>query len=646
MSFQPGAHERLGITDRFLAPALRASDDETKRRARLLVIVASLMLVNNIIFDALLVTTKQWGTLWQTSIPIGVVLVAVLVLIRRGHLRVATHVACGGYILLLFKLSFSVGGIFSIGLWIYSVFAVMLAFFLGGKRVGGLWASVHLGGVAVHVVLLAMGVHLRAPPPADASAATAVIAIVTLTAIFIGIAVAYEGTKERMLNAVQDRTRRARLILDTIGEGYVFVNVDGTMSDERSKAVDALLGTPAPGIRVWDYLGGTVAERMTFRLSWEALIEDVLPQEMLMAQLPAQHVMAGRTFALTYRPVNSGALNGVVLLMHDVTAERMADRAREERIEQAEMFHHVVTDPTGFMAFVRESRELIEHMRVSRGTEFARALHTLKGNAALIGAMRLAGTCHAFEDRLQEGEEPSVQMPARLASDMNALATCFDAILPDCMQSTRVSDQDIETIRRAIAHSPSEDSVREILARWRPSSVERDLARVADKARRLAARLGKPDVAVRVECEAIDVPNGALDALWVTFGHLVRNALDHGIDGNAGTVTLAARAEGDEIVAYVRDDGRGVDWESVRVKARAAGLAADTREDLTEALCSDGFTTNDRASLESGRGLGLGAVREVARQLGGTLFLTAERGAGTTVGVRIPLHVVRQREAA
>jgi two-component system chemotaxis sensor kinase CheA len=79
----------------------------------------------------------------------------------------------------------------------------------------------------------------------------------------------------------------------------------------------------------------------------------------------------------------------------------------------------------------------------------------------------------------------------------------------------------------------------------------------------------------------------------------------------------------------LRDDGRGIDWETVRSRARDAGRPHATRSDLVSAILSDGITTRSDVTRISGRGVGLAALRDACRGLGGRIDVDSERGCGT-----------------
>jgi two-component system chemotaxis sensor kinase CheA len=129
--------------------------------------------------------------------------------------------------------------------------------------------------------------------------------------------------------------------------------------------------------------------------------------------------------------------------------------------------------------------------------------------------------------------------------------------------------------------------------------------------------------------------------------HLVRNAVDHGLESPAersaagkavvGSIEITAALRSGGLEVQVRDDGRGVDRARVRQAARDLGLGQDDDDESVEALFRPGLSTAPSVGAVSGRGVGLDAVRATVEDAGGTVTLHSEPGAGTTVTMSIPL---------
>jgi two-component system chemotaxis sensor kinase CheA len=106
---------------------------------------------------------------------------------------------------------------------------------------------------------------------------------------------------------------------------------------------------------------------------------------------------------------------------------------------------------------------------------------------------------------------------------------------------------------------------------------------------------------------------------------------------------VAANTDGVFEVA-IRDDGRGIDWEAVRQRAVMKGIPSSTAEELQRALFADGLSTRDEVTAISGRGVGLGAVREACLALGGDVVVDTDPGHATTFRFRFPSDLAHAAE--
>ena len=175
--------------------------------------------------------------------------------------------------------------------------------------------------------------------------------------------------------------------------------------------------------------------------------------------------------------------------------------------------------------------------------------------------------------------------------------------------------------------------------------------------RDLARELGK-QVAFRVEGKEIELDRAILDELGDPLLHLLRNAVDHGIESPAerrrrgkqpeGEIVLAAVRERASVAISVRDDGRGIDRQKVLERARRDGVVDPHAEALTDdqllrVLARPGFSTAEAVTSVSGRGVGIDVAVTSIRMLGGSIEIRSVEGKGTTFVMRLPvtLAIVR-----
>jgi two-component system chemotaxis sensor kinase CheA len=167
--------------------------------------------------------------------------------------------------------------------------------------------------------------------------------------------------------------------------------------------------------------------------------------------------------------------------------------------------------------------------------------------------------------------------------------------------------------------------------------------------RELAPRLGK-DAEIRMSGEATELDRGMIEKMTDPLTHLVRNAMDHGLETPearlaagkppTGTISLSATQRGGSIVIEVRDDGRGLDRSRILARAAERGMriAPDAPDrEVWQLIFEPGFSTAEAVTDVSGRGVGMDVVRRNIKLLGGNVELFSKAGEGMTVTVSVPL---------
>jgi two-component system chemotaxis sensor kinase CheA len=168
--------------------------------------------------------------------------------------------------------------------------------------------------------------------------------------------------------------------------------------------------------------------------------------------------------------------------------------------------------------------------------------------------------------------------------------------------------------------------------------------------RDLGERLGK-QVELRMSGDHTELDKTVLEKIGDPLVHLVRNAIDHGIEtperrraagkSGHGTIELHACHRGGNVIVEVRDDGGGLDRDRILAKARERGLL-DASEELSEEqllnlIFAPGFSTAEQLSEVSGRGVGMDVVRRNINEIGGQVQILSNPGHGSTVRIRLPL---------
>ena len=160
------------------------------------------------------------------------------------------------------------------------------------------------------------------------------------------------------------------------------------------------------------------------------------------------------------------------------------------------------------------------------------------------------------------------------------------------------------------------------------------------------------DIDFVINCGDVEADKSIIDSLSESLMHLIRNAVDHGIEppevrtacgkSEKGIITFTVEGAIGELILTISDDGQGLDEGKIRETARERGLlnkAADeySLQELFELILQPGFTTNDTVTEYSGRGVGLDVVNNILEDVGGHLYIESEAGKGSSFIMTVPL---------
>lgn len=313
---------------------------------------------------------------------------------------------------------------------------------------------------------------------------------------------------------------------------------------------------------------------------------------------------------------------------------------------------------------------VVSEVRVEPAAQAEAAEHELLGD--ILEAQAVQFTSHAAEahDRPAAKQTAGASAVAAVAeSTLRVDAARIDAVMNlvgELIIGKSMLNRTLAEFGQEHAKDPIRGKLSEVLAfqsrildelhkcvlKIRMVPVEQLFRRFPRVVRDVAKMCGK-DVALEVAGEHTDLDKGILDALAEPLTHMVRNAVDHGIESAddriaagkpaRGTVSLNAYHQGTQVVLEVHDDGRGIDLDLVREQAIRNGLVQPeeatrmSAPDLLNVIFEPGFSTAAEVTEVSGRGVGMDVVRTVIDRLKGTIQISSTKGKGTTIQLRVPL---------
>lgn len=475
---------------------------------------------------------------------------------------------------------------------------------------------------------------------------------------FFDNVIGLEKIVDERTRALDDRNRDMRLVLDNVAEGLLTIDAEGRMSAEHSKPIEDWFGECAPEVALDEVLERKVPEFAgRFRMAYDQMAAGFLPFEVAVDQIPTDFEVDGRSFSVEYRPLLNASgdeLERTLVVISDVTAIRERERLERDQAEVVHIFDRVLSDRAGFFEFYEEACELVESIAndsIQDSVALKRALHTLKGNAMVFGVGSIADQCHAMENTLvTEGERPTKTARDELRAGWSRLSGKLQAFVGDGEARIEVAQAQYEELLNTALEDAQQTRLPRMIADLKLEPTRARLTRVADQAKRIARRLAKGDIDVSIDDNMLRLEPRRWAEFWSAFVHVIRNAVDHGLEEpsarktagkpECGKLSLATFVEDDEFVIRVEDDGRGIDWDRVRERAQSLGLSTDGESDLSEALFADGVSTVSHASEYSGRGVGMGAIREACHQHGGRVLVHSQPNRGTTFEFRFSARAI------
>jgi two-component system, chemotaxis family, sensor kinase CheA len=459
------------------------------------------------------------------------------------------------------------------------------------------------------------------------------------------------GNLRQTIIALDSRNSELRLVLDNVSQGLLVIDRDGFIASERSASIDSWFGPPPSGATLWSYLARHDAKvaRMV-RLGWLAVCDGLLPLELNLEQMPKALCVGERAYELAYEPILSGGeLRKALIVVSDVTERLSAQRVESQQREFIAMLDRILRDRTGFLEFMAEAEAIVQRIlsQETLAVDMQRELHTLRGNASVFGFLRLSDLCRELEASIADTEQvPPSSKLEELEARWRELEARFTSLVeqrwPD--EVLEIERSEHAAVLAAFDSGRPTHEIRNQIRDWRLEPLERTLDRFAGHARGLAQRLGKGNIEVSVVANGVRIERDRFRPFWAAFMHVVRNAVDHGLETPAerrqqgkpetGRLRLEAVRSASEVCIEISDDGRGVDWNTLARVAVEKGIVGVRPDEL---LFVDGLSTRSFADDISGRGVGMAAARAACRAIGGDVAVTSSPGKGTTVRFTIPL---------
>ncbi|MFW7380806.1 MAG: 7TM diverse intracellular signaling domain-containing protein [Oligoflexus sp.] len=459
---------------------------------------------------------------------------------------------------------------------------------------------------------------------------------------------------EGLEKKVAERTEEITTILKNVKSGFLAVDRDGKILPGFTQSCHEILQKPIEvGQKLVDVFDIKEAMKDHFETAMNQVFDERMPTVVSLAQLPSRLEMNQRTLSLSgaeIRQPGKKDIKAILFTINDVTNLRKA----EEKVQYNEMLLNILKEWESFALFLEDF--YLEMMQAEKAAhsgdeiKLRTLLHTIKGNLSAFGIQEVAKKIHQIESRSKI-----------TASDVVSIKDALQTIMLDnrdllhfvtqAGRSYRFEEEDIIALKEHIRQLVSEPVAQQILQKIDALSqkpIQSYLDPLASIVSSLSEKLGK-EVEFVMQGESLKV-NPEFAPVFRNLIHLIRNAVDHGIEypedrrekREKARISLSFSRNEDSLRILVEDDGRGLDTQIIAQKAIELGIMSaeqvqtSSDEDLNQLIFHPHFSTAEKLTDISGRGMGMTAMKEAVEQHGGVLKVKSELGQGTCFLIQLP----------
>lgn len=466
-------------------------------------------------------------------------------------------------------------------------------------------------------------------------------------------------------------------MIDSLNEGFIVFDRDGKCTSISSKRAKYFLGEDPFQKTIWDTFKIPQHEQVFFIDWYNYLFNPRLKFRELASTGPDRLTHEYLQIAIEYHPMfQDGKLSGVIVILRDITAEILSAKRAEKFMYRAEMIAKFYADQKTFMEVIELFNDKISYIKglclspqfnESTKPEILRVLHTLKGCAGSVFLMDLSSACDEMEKHYKDSWIDNLNT-SQIIDLLKELIHSLEKTLNDFYQE----NSQILGINRDIKNSQHKtidlDSIDDFYSslksvgnkklmedfsdRFLTTSFEEPLNSFKTMGQTTAKKLGK-DIEIKISSDpSLRIYKEVYQGFLNSIVHILNNAIAHGIENTEMRVMKNKNAIGqitidvkkifvngaNNFVLTITDDGGGIDPSKVRRKLNEMGIDAKHKEDdeIIYHIFDLGFSTQTKADLLSGRGVGLNVVKEEIERLGGKIEVISKVDQGCTFSMMLP----------
>ncbi|MBG09121.1 MAG: hypothetical protein CME68_10210 [Halobacteriovoraceae bacterium] len=469
------------------------------------------------------------------------------------------------------------------------------------------------------------------------------------------------------LQSAQRQKMRMKHLLNNLEQGFLTINNEGTIQKGATRITGTLFETnlneaETKGLKIWDLIYKKQADKNNLKKWVQMVFEGRLPFKDLNELAPKTFEGTKEKYIrLEFRPIyhkNSKAkIKNLILIASDKTNELILQKKLEEDKENVQFLQHALKNPVDFVDLIDDTYDILESYvdYLKNKDELFRLFHTLKARWGLFKVKSLVNLINTIEtviddERMNQLNLEVYSLKVKLQeflSDNQLIVQAANKFMVEEGNALEVSkiismieDTDsLKTLKEHIYQNYILTDIKEKFNRYKPIIDE------------TAQKQGK-SIGFEIKGDEVLIDYSRYSSLINASIHIFRNMVDHGIEtedervekekSHKGTITVEFKDNGDSFIINLEDDGRGIDTKKIRKKLLKEGLLPqdDVRKlttlELIEQIFLPGLSTKEEVTNISGRGVGMGSIKEEVERLGGDISIRSKEDEGTRFSIKIP----------
>ncbi len=454
------------------------------------------------------------------------------------------------------------------------------------------------------------------------------------------------------------------IIFESINQAIFTVNEKGIIGESRSDKFDNILHKSHNTIyEIFDHCDlGDEGLAMMEEVIGFSIGVDTFQFEMNSHLLPKKvnyvkpESSREQVLSLQWSPIiNADTVRSILVVIQDITDIESAKHDIAEKRKRNEILLSLIENLDADLSAKIDALDLLCN-RLNKAlanqdiAEIKVLVHTIKGNARQLTVKNISELCHNIEEMLLLGKDDYVDEGRHLTTLLDEYINIYKAHFKNFSDTEYDSDM-LAEVQNFIETTSPQNPLLDRIKKANRVNIKSLAHPIVEESVEVAKNLQKPTPRFIFEGLENNIPKNYRSALSNSLGHLMRNSLDHGIEGIqerkenqksiSGEIFIQAKLNQDRLDVIYSDDGRGLNLQRITDRATQAGIETSTlgNEEIYKLIFHEDLSTSSSVTEISGRGVGMTAVMSEISQIGGSTDLVVSDSSANNIDFKIVIHL-------